>query len=266
MSRKALDSNRHFYSAWGSWALSLPRGRALREDGLALAWMDKLWAVGNQVFLDSALNHPDDLDRYVSLAKKLAAPLQKPWMLTLCTDLVPADISIESILENHGFSLATVLTGMETERLNPAPETLPQPEFRPVASQADGVIYGQINADAYGIPEELGVEALQDPELWTFGNTHGVIAFDGGTPAACASTVRINRDDAYLAIVATRQNFRKRGLAEAAMRKSMEMAFPASGFKKAILHASPEGKSLYEKMGFQTVTHFKAFVLQEFLG
>lgn len=259
-------SNRDFYSAWSSWASSLSDGCALRDSGLAICWMHKNWPMCNQILLDSEVHSLQDFDERIKSAISFASKKGKPWVLNLCNELLSGqnDSDIGRKLESLGFILVGKVTGMEASKLNES-KTEPVPlEYVEVDDKSKGEIYGEINALAYNVPRDLGREALSSPDMWTTGNTTGVIGLYKGEPVTCASTVRINRDEAYLAIVATKPEFQKMGLGEAVMRKSIEATFGSNNYNRAILHATPEGKPLYEKMGFKRVADFSLYIQKEF--
>lgn len=262
-----VNSNNDIFSAWSSWAQTLDGGASLREHRLNIGWMNRDWAICNQIFLDGEVTDLGDLSDRLSHAKEFAGKKKKPWVLNVCWQLLSnlEDSSLKSFFEKNSLSLIGEFTGMEAHRLNEPARPLPALDYRKVETKEDGDLYGEINAAAYGIPRELGTEALNSKAMWTQGSTVGVVGFHQGVPATCASTVRINSNDAYLAIVATRPGLQRKGFAEAAMRKSLESAFSGGKYDKAILHATPEGRPLYEKIGFKRVADFKVFLPNEFM-
>jgi predicted acetyltransferase len=67
----------------------------------------------------------------------------------------------------------------------------------------------------------------------------------------------------YVGMVATAQEFRRLGCAEAVMRRSLEDAARATGLVRTILHASPMGRPLYSQMGYHDTAPFTVYAHAE---
>lgn len=115
-------------------------------------------------------------------------------------------------------------------------------------------VVGAINDRAYDQDDALGplVRALQDDRI----TTHGV-AVDG-VPVTVALTLRVG-DDVSIQYVATEQDHRGRGLASRLLIDIMNNA-RATGATTATLQASPDGRPVYERLGFKTVATLRAFI------
>ena len=113
---------------------------------------------------------------------------------------------------------------------------------------------GAINDRAYGQDDALGplVRALQDDRV----TTHGA-RVDGET-VCVALTLRVG-DDVSIQYVATEQDHRGRGLASRLLIDIMNNA-RATGATTATLQASPDGRPVYERLGFKTVATLRAFI------
>lgn len=113
---------------------------------------------------------------------------------------------------------------------------------------------GLLNDRAYGQVEALAplVRKLQDDRI----TTHGIRL--GGEPVCVALTLRIG-DDVSIQYVATARRHRRQGHASRLMIEMMNNA-RASGATTATLQASPDGKPVYERLGFKTVATLKAFI------
>ena len=64
--------------------------------------------------------------------------------------------------------------------------------------------------------------------------------------------------DVSIQYVATPDRFRRRGLATALLRAILAGAY-ASGARTATLQASPDGRPVYERLGFRTVATLRGF-------
>jgi GNAT superfamily N-acetyltransferase len=118
-------------------------------------------------------------------------------------------------------------------------------------------VVGEINDRAYGQVEALAplVRTLQDDRV----ATHGVRV--DGCPVCVALTLRIG-DDISIQYVATERRHRGQGLASRLMIDIMNNA-RATGATTATLQASPDGRPVYERLGFRTVAHLRAFIREE---
>lgn len=105
---------------------------------------------------------------------------------------------------------------------------------------------------------EMGREALDHESLWGEG-CFGYVGYSNGDAVATATTY-VRNDYLYVALVATLPESRSRGFAKAITTHSMQEASKASGLQRTILHATPMARSIYESLGFRTVTTFPMFL------
>jgi predicted GNAT family N-acyltransferase len=88
----------------------------------------------------------------------------------------------------------------------------------------------------------------------------GTVAYVRGEPAS--GTLAFPIDDAvYLGWVATAKAHRGQGLAQLVIRKSLEDATAATGFKRTVLHATADGHPIYVRMGYRSVIDFPLYGL-----
>lgn len=115
-------------------------------------------------------------------------------------------------------------------------------------------VVGELNDRAYGQRDRLGplIAAIDDPRV----RTHGLRV--DGQWACVALTLRLG-DDASVQYVATDPAFRRRGLASRLLGAVLSEA-RADGLRTATLQASPDGRGVYERLGFRTVTSLRASV------
>jgi GNAT superfamily N-acetyltransferase len=113
-------------------------------------------------------------------------------------------------------------------------------------------VVGELNDRAYGQADRLAplIAAIDDPRVFTHG-----LRVDGEW-ACVALTVRLG-DDASVQYVATDPAFRRRGLAGRLLRAALSGA-RADGLRTATLQASPDGRGVYERLGFRTVAMLHA--------
>jgi ribosomal protein S18 acetylase RimI-like enzyme len=108
-------------------------------------------------------------------------------------------------------------------------------------------VVGDVNDRAYGQQDRLAplIAAVDDPRV----RTHGLRV--DGEWACVAVTVRLG-EDVSVQYVATEPAFRRRGLAGRLLGAALSDA-RADGLRTATLQASPDGRGVYERLGFRTV-------------
>jgi ribosomal protein S18 acetylase RimI-like enzyme len=130
-------------------------------------------------------------------------------------------------------------------------------ELRRVASAADADDYWRVAMNAYasvGFPPEIFAyyEAL---EGLTAANAATFLAYLDGEPAGIAMTI-VSHGVAGIYWVGTTDEARGRGLGWTMTATAVNAGFDL-GAEVASLQASPMGKSLYRKMGFETVFDYR---------
>jgi GNAT superfamily N-acetyltransferase len=115
-------------------------------------------------------------------------------------------------------------------------------------------VVGALNDRAYGQADRLAplVAALDDDRLTAYGMRRD------GAWACVLVTLRVG-DDVSIQYVATEEAHRRQGLASALMRTALADAH-ATGATTATLQASPDGRPVYERLGFATVATLRATV------
>ncbi len=116
-------------------------------------------------------------------------------------------------------------------------------------------VLGEVNERAYddpGGPFGPLMSALRDDRV----RTHGLRR--DGAFVCVAMTLRIG-DDVSIQYVATEASQRRRGLAGQLLRDVMSRA-RADGMASATLQASPDGLSVYRRLGFREVATLRGYV------
>ena len=91
-----------------------------------------------------------------------------------------------------------------------------------------------------------------------------VVGWTGGKPASGAAVMMVD-GLRYVALVATDPAHQRRGYAEAAMRRALDVAAERHGDVPSFLHATDAGRPIYERMGYTTVTTHTIFMEKRFL-
>ena len=115
-------------------------------------------------------------------------------------------------------------------------------------------VLGDLNERAYGQSGVFGplVRALRDGRARTYGLR------DGGGFVCVALTLAVG-DDLSIHYVATEAGHRRRGLASRLLMAVMAAA-RREGMRSATLQASPDGLSVYERLGFRRVATLRGYL------
>lgn len=115
-------------------------------------------------------------------------------------------------------------------------------------------VLGDVNERAYDETGVFGplVRALRDDRV----RTHGLR--EGGAFVCVALTLAVG-DDVSIQYVATEADYRRRGLASQLLRAVMAGARD-EGRRSATLQASPDGLSVYERLGFRRVALLRGYL------
>lgn len=170
------------------------------------------------------------------------------------------DRDLVAALERAGLQKVFAMPEMVLDR---CPEPCPPPdcvELRRVASRADAESFWRVAADAYatnGFPEEVFDFYDRHEGLWADGVAAFLAVLDG-RPAGLAMTV-VNHGVAGIYWVGTRDDVRGRGLGSVLTTAVVEAGLDLGGYV-ASLQASPLGRPIYERIGFEAIYDYELFL------
>lgn len=244
-----------FRDAWKEMTGRMPAATLAEEGGLVTCFANIPMFFLNMSIYDQPIAKPDDLGPILTRARQRAEHSEHGWFHALCTDLIPP--GWETIAEQHGFANAMQLTGMSADSLTPLTRALPELEFLPLTDPKAYVDIARLNVGAYHMPPELS-ECLENDYLWRK-PSYGAVAYLDGAPVSTAAAFPVN-GRIYLALVATAEAHRGKGLAEACMRHVIDCAQEAMGPVPLTLHATAAGLKLYAQMGFVPQATFSVLI------
>jgi len=247
------ESHRQFREAWTTTlGRCSPRGRVLDLPGLRIVDSGQPWVFTNGAFLTEPVAKEADLESRASAALDHFRPSGHQWFLTASEEWLGPDA--DSVLTSLGLVHALDLTGMVADRLLPATRPLPDAVVRRIEDESTRIALAELNAAAYDAPLEWGHMAIGHERLWQE-PLFGHIAYIDDRPVAGAFAVPIE-GALYVGWVVTAPEYRRRGLAELVMRRSLADAGRATGLERTFLHATESGLPLYLRMGYHPVATF----------
>lgn len=172
-----------------------------------------------------------------------------------------ADAAVDATLRERGFTEFTSMPGMV---LLGDPGTLRAPAgltIRAVTTDEGRRDYLHVMAEAYatyGAPREYADDAFVSLESVCAPHIQGFVGYVDGKPAS-AATVYVTHGVAGTGWVGTAPEHRGHGFGEAVTWAAIRAGF-RRGAAFANLQASPMGRPIYERMGFNTLTEYRVLV------
>jgi GNAT superfamily N-acetyltransferase len=195
-------------------------------------------------------------------AREWAASRPVPYFFITTREMTAAGAGEEAALASAGFAPAMQLTGMIANGIAtgaPVPDGL---DLATPLDDASCTALVDVNGAAYGMDlgESRGLLGVRS--FWK--DHHVVVGSVGGTPVCCSAVLTID-GYRYVALVATHPDHRRKGYADAAMRRSLEDSARAAGPSPSFLHATDAGRPVYQRMGFEPVCLHTLYMETRFL-
>lgn len=236
-------------------------GEARHLGGLELICSGTDMAMFNPALLTEPVTGGEaELDRRIVLAASHFGTLGYRWSCWLCEDLLPIRVRrlAPEVFARRGMRRVVTVPGMLAECLLPPKRPLPEVECRRVADAPTRHVFGQLTAVAFGLPCSSASEIYEPEPPWQ-GDFLGFVGYVNGEPVATAGTV-VTSDVVGFYSIGTLPQHRRRGYAEALMRKAFDFTGRGLGLRRAVLQSTASGQRLYEQLGFRTVTRFSIYV------
>jgi GNAT superfamily N-acetyltransferase len=232
--------------AWKLMVGRLPGAVIEQANGVATMFAHVPLPFLNLSMPDCPLANAEALRGALAVVRERAKSCKHGSLLALCEPWAPAEW--EQVALEEGFAMALNMTGMAADHLLPPRRELPELAFRRVSDDGAARDLAMINAQAYGIPEEL-FECLCNLHLW-HEDSFGYVGYVGEKAVTSAAAFPVC-GTMYIALVATVPESHGKGYAEAVMRHAIEQAGRAMGTVRMTLHASDMGRPVYRAMGFE---------------
>jgi GNAT superfamily N-acetyltransferase len=228
--------------------------------GLSLIFCGLNYAAFNAALITAPVdNNSNELMRLIEFAASQFQTQRLRWTFWLCDDFLDRSLSRQSlpIFSRYNLRALTQAPGMYTERLHPPLHKLPALEVRSVGDPHTRNTFAEIMAAAFEIPHSVATAVYGSERAWS-GTLKGYIGYANGKPVTTAAST-VTGDVIGLYSVATLPHHRRLGFAEAIMRQVIDEAF-RNGIQRTVLQSTSSGLSLYEKMGYRTITHFDVYI------
>jgi len=185
-----------------------------------------------------------------------------PWMFVVTHERLAPGVDAAATLDACGLAPLMGMTAMQAQSV--APPTGPAdlqlgtpPDDAACAAVLD------LNSLAYGMDLAAGQPLFASRGFWQ--DHFPVVGHVAGRPVCTASVLMVD-GIRYVALVATEPAQQRRGYADAAMRRALELSAQAHGERPTLLHATDAGRPVYERMGYTPISTQTIFMEKAFLG
>jgi GNAT superfamily N-acetyltransferase len=242
-----------------AYAQAKESGEAREMPGVLLVCAGVEFAMFNATLLTAPVAKANELDRRVAMAAVHFHARALPWSFWVCEDWLTAHVrkQADNLFWKRGLHLVVELPGMLAERVLPPARRLPHLECRRVGDDLTRSAFSYIMSICFGIPLSISRQIYLSERLWRSHFT-GYLGYVDGNPISTTATVVAGGTVGVYA-VATLPAHQRNGYAEAMVRHALEQARRSSGIDRTILQSSPAAVSLYERLGYRTVTRYAVY-------
>jgi GNAT superfamily N-acetyltransferase len=252
-----------FAGAWRLMCSGGPRRENTEEDGIQYIFSGVAIPFFNVALLTERGISRDALQSSARRACEWAARQSVPWLFVTTHETLEADVDATAVLDACGLAPMMPLTGMIAQRISPPERMTHDLELtRPTDDEGCSALL-DVNTLAYGMDLEAGKGLIGTQSFWK--DHFPVLGLSGGKPASSAAVMMVD-GYRYVALVATDPARQRRGFADAAMRRALELAAGVHGDVPTVLHATDAGRPIYERMGYTAISQHTIFMEQKFLG
>jgi len=227
--------------------------------GISVASLGAAFQMFNAAFPSEPVETQAELEARLGMTRSHFEEHGRPWSFWCCEDWLAPDLRrrLSRTCEGFGLRLSSELAGMVTERIEPPAPRLPALDIRRVESTRTLEDFRTVGSICFHVPIvwfsevfDENVAARRRFVCW--------VGYRDGVPIATAATVACD-DVAGLYNVATLPNYRGRGCGEAITRYAIAAAMRENKVERAVLQSTSQGLSLYQRMGFETVTRILVY-------
>jgi GNAT superfamily N-acetyltransferase len=195
-------------------------------------------------------------------ARTWASDKGVPWLFMVTHEALASGTDAAAILDGCGYAPMMTLTGMIAQQV--APVTNMPDGLELTVPNDDGTCGAvlDVNGLAYAMDLEAGKPLVGTRAFWA--NHFPVLGLTGGKPV-CSAAVMMVDGYRYVALVATDPAQQRRGFADAAMRRALELSARVHGERPTVLHATEAGRPVYERMGYESISTHSIFMEKAFL-
>ena len=234
-------------------------GKRERRRGMTLVTAPVNHSAFNVAVIDEPAVDEADLLFRVNEASCHFRALGRGWNFYVCEDMLDARTArrLDALLDGMGLVRILDAPGMEAEQLDTPRHRLPELRCAAVKNADTRGDFGHLISAAFSIPAYTATVLYEQEERW-HGSLRAWVGYSGDKPVCCGAAVE-HAGVLGVYSVATLQEHRRKGYAEAIVRHIVA-EYRRRGFAgPLVLQSTPDGRRLYREMGFTRTTRFAVY-------
>ncbi|AOS64103.1 GNAT family N-acetyltransferase [Actinoalloteichus hymeniacidonis] len=248
----SVESMRQLVAGWRPLVLDAAPTADIRDlPGLSIRWADSRFLFWNALTFTEVGADSSMLAERLDQAARIMRAKSRPGNLWLFEDLLDeaARWALPEAAERAGLTLSFTGAGMAIDFRPDLEPSHPLLTFVRVTTDEQIEAYADLNSRAYGFDLADGRDGLVGSELWKT-EIHAYLGLLDGVPVTAAATMACD-GRLFVVLVATAPEHSRQGFGAAVTRKALHEGARATGLTRATLHATPDGASVYRRIGFQ---------------
>src|SRR5262245_47430597 len=214
-------SVRQFCEAWRLMCTGVAGHTAAAADGVEYIFSGCPIGVFNVAIPTGRDISANVLTAHADSARAWASDKGVPWLFVITHEALAGGTDAVAILDGSGYAPVMTLTGMFAQHVDPVATVPAGLELTvPTDDRSCGAVL-DVNGLAYAMDLDAGKPLVGTSAFWA--NHFVVLGLAGGKPA-CSAAVMMVEGCRYVALVATDPAHQRRGFADAAMRRALELS------------------------------------------
>jgi DNA-binding HxlR family transcriptional regulator/GNAT superfamily N-acetyltransferase len=253
--RVAVESVEEYAAVWKELISEQRFAESIDEPGVSVRWAEHAFPFWDAIFLTEPTDDLNLLSEHLRRATAYMRSRKCPGFIYVCEEYIEniSSACLSDILEDAKLSKALSLVGMAGDIIPFAAKPVPAGlELRRATTEQALTDLADVNCQAYGFPREIAPTVLT-PKWGT--ELFSVVGYEKGH-AVSAAAVFPRGTSLYLALVAVVPDARRKGFADATIRKAFALAYEATGIQRTILHATEAGFPVYQRLGYHKTATF----------
>jgi GNAT superfamily N-acetyltransferase len=234
-------------------AAGQPSGAIRRYPGLFIAHAGVTFQMFNAAFLEAPVADEAELARRIAQAAVFFQSRGSAWAFWVTQSWMsePLQKRARAVFQRHGLRHVSEMPGMAATAVEPPDRELPALEVRRVNDEPTRRAFCDLGSACFHVPPDWFREVFNAETIWE--EFRGYVGFRNGEPIATAAVVRA-AGVAGVYNVGTLPGHQRRGYGEAIMRAALEDIRREHGHERTILQSTPQGLTLYLRMGYRPIT------------
>lgn len=236
-----------------------PYGSVLELPGVSIASLGVAFQMFNAAFPSQLIGSPAELGQRLGVASEYFSANNLRWSFWICEDwlAVPVRRKLSQICQDFGLRLSAEMPGLAAEEICRPTRKIPPLDVRLVRSAETLEDFRALGSTCFHVPPAWFSEVF-DSRVPQHQKFICWVGYANGVPVATAATIS-SHGVIGVYNVATAQDYRQRGYAEAITRYAIDAALRETDAERVVLQSTSQGMNLYARMGFQVVTRILVY-------